>query len=399
MGPWLRNKGDVLNLWSVAQHYGDSATLAVSSGLGLERLPDQPPLRRVKWRPNLASIGKAASAGAAKDLARLCRDSVAVSMPRDFLSARGFVAGRDIDGLLDCSGYAYGDGWSLHRTQARASYYARLKRQGAAVVMLPQAFGPFEKPEVRQACRDLFAQCDLIFARDPESLAHLAEIGVKGDRVGLAPDITHLLRGEAPRDAEAWSRRVCIVPNARMLDRTSPETRDAYAAFLGRSMGAAEDLGLEPVLLIHEENDRPLAQQLRDASPSKPQIIDEDALRSKGILAESYALIGSRYHAIVSALSQGVPTMGTSWSHKYEMLFADYGCSDQLAAPEAGAEVLDAQVRAFLDPQARNELAGRLGAAAKARKAAVEAMWAQIDELLRRSPRPATAEARALEAV
>lgn len=387
LGPWLRNRGDELMLWAVARHFDADVRLGVSSNLGLDRFPDRPALYKIKWpagiRETLGALGK----GNVREVARLCRDTALLaSRPGEALFSRGWIPGRRLDVMLDCSGYGYGDMWSLYRMGVRARYFAALKRQGTTVAMLPQAFGPFEKPEIRDAMRSILEQCDLVFARDEESRRHLAGLGI--DRLGkipVAPDVTHLLDGEPPADREDWFRRIAIVPNTRMLDRTSDTVRNGYIDFLARAVRSVKKHGLEPVLLIHEDNDLPLVRQLSATPGCECPIFHDDALHLKGMLGAVRGVVASRYHACVSALSQGVPTIGTSWNHKYDALFDEYGCADLLLSPDGAPELLDTALARLIDATERERLASRLALAAGRQKQLVRGMWQKVDALVARS--------------
>lgn len=94
----------------------------------------------------------------------------------------------------------------------------------------------------------------------------------------------------------------------------------------------AYEKGQKPFILVHGDlNDLILAEKICDAVSTNIQIIKEtNPLKIKGILGASSATVGSRFHGLVSALSQEVPALAVGWSHKYQMLFEDYGFSEGL---------------------------------------------------------------------
>lgn len=55
-----------------------------------------------------------------------------------------------------------------------------------------------------------------------------------------------------------------------------------------------------------------------------PQLYVEDPILLKAMIGQSQLVISARFHAVVSAISQSVPVIVNSWSHKYQALLADY---------------------------------------------------------------------------
>src|SRR5690606_15447171 len=55
-----------------------------------------------------------------------------------------------------------------------------------------------------------------------------------------------------------------------------------------------------------------------------------NALEVKAVIGSCKLLITSRFHGLVSGLNQQIPSLCTSWNHKYEELLNDYEVPDNI---------------------------------------------------------------------
>lgn len=245
---------------------------------------------------------------------------------------------------------------------------------------------PYKICDLRPATREAFGRivdaADLVFARDDISMEHAQEATGAPDHVRQAPDFTNLVKPERTVQSDD-AERVCVVPNQRMVEKAeTPEEAAAYVPLIGRCIEAVEANGLQPVLLLHGRDDAELADDIQEHVGRALPVHDEsDPVELKRFLGESHLVIGSRFHALVGALSQGVPAVGTSWSHKYEMLFREYGCEDLLLSVHTEAEQVEACIEAAVGPE-RAELTVQIRQARDALIEETKAMWKEVDEVL-----------------
>lgn len=140
---------------------------------------------------------------------------------------------------------------------------------------------------------------------------------------------------------------------------------------------------MEPFLLVHSTGDEQLVPRIQEQLGVELEIVRQDnPLYTKGILATCCVAVASRYHALVSCLGQGVPCIGTGWSHKYRFLFEDYECPEHLLPVDASSKDISACLDAMLDESSRSTLVDRLTRAAARQRDHVRAMWADIDVVL-----------------
>ncbi|HDZ55357.1 MAG TPA: polysaccharide pyruvyl transferase family protein [Pseudomonas xinjiangensis] len=296
----------------------------------------------------------------------------------------GIVLDKEIDVVLDAAGFAYSDQWGAGLSEELARSASRWKKRGTKVILLPQAFGPFGDQRSRDAVKSFVDSADLIFAREPISYEYLTDVVGKVEHVKLSPDFTNLVQGIVPAYFNPELHQVCLVPNYRMMDKTSDAVAKGYVPFLQRTAKILLERGAKPFLLIHEgENDLKLAQQVSESVGGVPILREADPLAIKGILGACKGTVGSRFHGLVSALSQGVPSLATGWSHKYQMLFADYGFEKGVLDINLSDEELRSALDYVTDQQIMHDLSQRLQSKSDSLKAQSQAMWDEVFALMR----------------
>ena len=244
----------------------------------------------------------------------------------------GIVLIKEVDIVIDASGFQYTDQWGTNSCLELADSCKRWKKNGTKVILLPQAFGPYKIKSNQKSIKIALNHADLVFAREKISYDYLVDIAGECPNLKIAPDFTNLIEHIAPENFDNESNHFCIVPNYRMVDKTNKKDSESYLPFMTEVTRYAYEKGQKPFILVHGDiNDLILAEKIRDAVNTNIQIIKEtNPLKIKGILGTSSATVGSRFHGLVSALSQGIPALGVGWSHKYQMLFEDYGFSEGL---------------------------------------------------------------------
>ena len=264
------------------------------------------------------------------------------------------------------------------------------------LVLLPQTYGPYRDPKLRAIAGDIVARATCAVARDARSYEVLREIA--GSRFDpskhlLGTDMAFRLPtiDPAPQVLEVVDRARTIAQGAAVagfnisgLIANEPDTwrtygfRDDYFATCVQLVSRLLSAGAGCVVILPHvivpggaatESDIHASERLRSTLPKSER---ERVLIAQGYAfpTEAKALIrrfdwfsGSRLHATIGALSNGVSTATIAYSDKARGIFEALGVGDAVADPRvlSGTEVVEHQVRCFTErDRHRTAIAERL---------------------------------------
>lgn len=309
-------------------------------------------------------------------------------LPKKLREQYGLVLENEVDVVLDAAGYAYSDHLGINHLLELAKSCRRWKKAGKKIVLLPQAFGPFSSTKSKSYIKLVAETADLMFARDPVSYQHIVDaVGVEQPNIRVAPDFTNLVSGIRPDGIDTENCTFGIIPNCRMIDRTPRGKSQAYLPFIIHCVRYLLEKGKKPFILVHEgENDLILAKKIRDGTDVNiPIVIEPDPIKLKGILGSCEGTIGSRFHGLVSALSQGVPSLGTGWSHKYKMLFEDYGFAQGLLDVEENRVEIEKKIDLLIEQETAAKIKSIILKNAQKLKEHTMRMWKEVFAVINHS--------------
>ena len=244
-----------------------------------------------------------------------------------YYSLNFYHAIKGVDVLFDIRGFQFGDPWPHDRYSLghRDYYYSHLKKNGTKIILLPQAFGPFNQKGSQRMVSILDKNIDLAYARDKTSFDYMAAAGFSTEHLLLYPDFTSLVNGETSDEARQNAGKVCFIPNSKIISE-KVLSEDEYVNAFAQLIEEVYISGKEAFLLNHEgRQDEILCQKIKQKVQRPMNIVSGlDVLQTKGVISSSQLVVSSRFHGVANALSSVVPCLATSWSHKYQMLMEDY---------------------------------------------------------------------------
>ena len=248
----------------------------------------------------------------------------------NLLNKTWFITPDQVDIVLDAGGFQFSDQWPTSKGDLyeKEKYYSSFTKANRKIVFLPQAFGPFEQPMSRRLMEVVYKAADLIYAREPESYNYLTALFSENNKIKVAPDFTCLSKYKGRVSVDLPDGYIVLIPNVRMVTHTAEDVSDNYISFLREVSEFLIRKGETVVFLNHEgKDDLNLLLKLNEGLSKRVLLLsDLDALAVKRVIGGSKLLISSRFHGVVSGLTQGVPTLCTSWSHKYYELMKEHGC-------------------------------------------------------------------------
>ncbi len=221
--------------------------------------------------------------------------------------------------------------------------------------LLPQTYGPFRSKFAQRLARYILLNAESIWCRDSISLGEISRL-TGGQRKGtLCPDVAFALDAnrpvapaiEPPLPAQGCTRLIGLNVSGLMYHQGQRSANPFgltldYSVFLRRLVEQVLADESNRVLLVPHtislgeppDADPPACRDLIQAvTPSVRDRVhlvvkDYDQHQIKGIIGMCDFFIGSRMHACIAALSQGIPTVGVAYSRKFSGVFETVGAAD-----------------------------------------------------------------------
>jgi len=297
----------------------------------------------------------------------------------------GEVPIRDIDVVVDVSGFAYSDQFGAAPLEGLKKQVDFYQKRGINYIIMPMALGPFS--ETQKLAKAAFENIDLIHARDTGSYEFIKELLPSKENIFKAPDITLSLSTDRdlPFSVGEKGEYCCIVPNEKMIDKARDSWRSNYTVALSGGIDQIlEGSTMHILLLVHNDvgsKDEKLTKEIYKAYESNSRVTmcqHDDPLVLKKIIKEASFIIGSRFHSLASALSSDTPCISTSWAHKYELLFEDYNMKEY--SHREYDQGFHDSIDSILDFDNRKKLSNAIQLVNKSNLIDNSAMWSRISK-------------------
>ena len=260
---------------------------------------------------------------------------------------------------------------------------------GKRLVLLPQTYGPYRTWAARLIARWILKRAAAILARDEEGIGIVKGMlgsALNGKVLRFCPDVAFTLEAKVPQHLSFSpppptdrSGKEFIGLNLNGLLFNGGYTRNNmfglsfdYREFAERLAANLLERTSAHLVLIphtfappgHVESDpeacRAVFSALKERFAGRIHLLEGnyDPSEMKGIIGFFDFFIGSRMHACIAALSQGIPTVGVAYSRKFKGVFGSVGMEE--TAIDARSLTLEEAISKTMEIHRRREEVRRI---------------------------------------
>ncbi|MCR2813589.1 MULTISPECIES: polysaccharide pyruvyl transferase family protein [Microbacterium] len=308
--------------------------------------------------------------------------------------------------LLDQGGITFTDGREKFLLYNVASILPALNTR-TPVFKCAQAVGPFRHPLNRWAARTFLPRVRTIVTRGRITHEYAEELGLTNLSAGA--DFAFALELSGTEESEVadhidltfFDRDVVGVCPSVVLQRKVEARGGDYIGQIAAFIEGLRAQGKSVLLVPHSvrtgtekthNNDLPLCREIHSRLRLGDDLLFVDRELSsqqlRYLIGRCQVFIASRFHAMVSSLAMGVPTLVIGWSHKYREVLEMFGLEEWAFGHDELTPEHLADRFAALDAR-RDEVAAQLTSRLPAVKARSIHQADLIAELIRESQSPA----------
>ena len=268
---------------------------------------------------------------------------------RTFMRTRALRILRDAEVVADLAGISFSDGRGLPTLVYNSLMTGIPLMIGAPVVKCSQAIGPLQRFDTRLAARLVLPRLNRVVARGRGTFDHLESFGLSN--VVEGSDLAFLMDTDENDDQTAGgfvddlSSGFFLVSASSVVEELCDREGIDYPRLMADLIKRlVAETGLSAVLVAHSArpghpksrmNDLPVISEIGELlSDAKVKAVEEslDPRVLRALIARSEFLLASRFHAMISGLATGTPTVVVGWSHKYREVMQEFGLEDFVVA-------------------------------------------------------------------
>ncbi|MDW7727852.1 MAG: Coenzyme F420 hydrogenase/dehydrogenase, beta subunit C-terminal domain [Candidatus Methanoperedens sp.] len=244
--------------------------------------------------------------------------------------------------IIDISGYALSSQFNWFRSLDYLLNIILSKKYCVPYYIFPQSIGPFNYPLkfkiLLYPLMNMYLKYPKkIFPREKEGEMWVRKFSEKNversyDIVLQTKqyDLSNIYNQEFYRkEIESNPESVGIIPNMRVIEKINPaEIYSIYDSLIDRLIKAKKTV----YVLRHSYEDLEICEKIKNNFLHNDSVIliseDLNAFELESIIKQFDFVIASRYHSIIHAYKNGVPTLVIGWATKYFELLEDFDQMD-----------------------------------------------------------------------